>query len=66
MVVMDPAIDDIMRDILYDPQTSGGLLICIKASDVAPLISDLHKNQIVAADIGAILLDRSENIRVVP
>jgi len=66
MVVMDPAIDDIMRDILYDPQTSGGLLICIKASDAASLISDLHKKQIVAADIGAILLDGSEKIRVVP
>jgi len=66
MVVMDPAIDDIMRDILYDPQTSGGLLICIKASDAASLISDLHKKKIVAADIGAILLDGSEKIRVVP
>jgi len=41
-------------------------LICIKASDAASLISDLHKKQIVAADIGAILLDGSEKIRVVP
>lgn len=66
MVEMDPAIDDVMRDVLYDPQTSGGLLICIKAGDAASLISDLEKKQIAAADIGTILADDSEKIRVVP
>jgi len=66
MVIMDPAIDDVMRDILYDPQTSGGLLICVEAGDVASMIRDMHQQQIVAADIGTILPEPSEKIRIVP
>ncbi len=41
-------------DILYDPQTSGGLLACVPASSAAALLDRLHKSGIDAVDIGEV------------
>lgn len=42
----DPAIDLALMDIMFDPQTSGGLLISVKESDAQALLGDLlhHTN----------------------
>jgi len=50
--------DDVPEDIrtlLYDPQTAGGLLIAVAASDAERLASDLHSSGISAAEIGEVV-----------
>ena len=44
-----------IRTLLYDPQTAGGLLIAVAASDVERLVSDLSSSGISAADVGEVL-----------
>ena len=45
-----------MLDILFDPQTSGGLLIAVPASDAEPLIKRMRQEGIVeAAIIGEVI-----------
>jgi selenide,water dikinase len=41
--------------LLYDPQTSGGLLISIAPSDTAALLEELHSASVVAVTIGRVL-----------
>jgi len=56
MVDMGPGIDPLLRDIMYDPQTSGGLLICVAGDSAAELVSALHEKGIgQAAIIGEVL-----------
>ena len=50
--------DDVPEDIrtlLYDPQTAGGLLIAVAASDAGRLAADLQSSGINAAEIGEVL-----------
>jgi selenide,water dikinase len=42
-VEMDPKISDLLVDILYDPQTSGGLLISMPSGEAAKLVAALKK-----------------------
>lgn len=39
--IFDPSVDEIRRDVLFDPQTSGGLLIAVDKSHSADLLKDL-------------------------
>ncbi|MBN1547251.1 MAG: selenide, water dikinase SelD [Syntrophaceae bacterium] len=41
-VVIDPACPDWMMDILFDPQTSGGLLIVLGADEAEVLLRNMH------------------------
>jgi selenide, water dikinase len=53
------------RDVLYDPQTSGGLLIGVSARQAAALVSELHASGIdAAAEIGEVLSGPEERIWV--
>lgn len=57
-VVEDAAnarITDAVRMLLYDPQTSGGLLISIDADIAASLVQELRAAAYPAADIGAVI-----------
>ncbi len=45
-------VDLALQDLLYDPQTSGGLLIAIGEEHVERLASQLHSRGISAQDIG--------------
>jgi selenide,water dikinase len=45
-------VDDTLLDGLYDPQTSGGLLIAIGARRLAPLMAALQRRRIWAAPVG--------------
>ncbi len=50
--------DDVPEDVrtlLYDPQTAGGLLIAVAASDGERLLSELLSSGIGAADIGEVV-----------
>lgn len=42
-VEMDPKISDLLVDILYDPQTSGGLLISMPSGEAEKLVAALKK-----------------------
>ncbi|MFT5699976.1 MAG: selenide,water dikinase [Desulforhopalus sp.] len=42
MVVIPQGFDPVLRDILFDPQTSGGLLIGCRKQDVDALLKRLH------------------------
>jgi selenide,water dikinase len=53
------------QDVLFDPQTSGGLLICVSAGDAPEIIAALKEGGISAsADIGEVLEDPQEKIWV--
>ena len=41
MIDFGPSVDPIMQDILFDPQTSGGLLICVAREEAEPLLNAL-------------------------
>jgi len=44
-----------VRNLMYDPQTSGGLLLSIGAADAAPLLEALRARDIIAQEIGAVI-----------
>jgi selenide,water dikinase len=48
----DVNIDPITRTLLFDPQTSGGLLISVAVEDAAALIGELRQAGYCAANIG--------------
>jgi selenide, water dikinase len=66
MVTFADTVDRARQDVLFDPQTSGGLLICVSAAHAAGIIAALQDSGIGdAADIGEILDGPQEKIWVV-
>jgi selenide,water dikinase len=66
IVTIEPSVNRGVRDVLFDPQTSGGLLICTPADRVDALMGDLHKNGATgSAVIGRILSGPDEQIHVI-
>jgi len=51
MVDFAPTIDSILGDLLFDPQTSGGLLISVSSTDAQTLLEDLRCSGIKDASI---------------
>jgi selenide,water dikinase len=65
MVDMDKSITDFSQDILYDPQTSGGLLIAVPRAKAPRLLKTLHAKGVKeAALIGEVVEDKRGRIRV--
>lgn len=65
MVLTEPGFDPVMRDILYDPQTSGGLLVGCLEKDVETLLQRLHDRGVEeAACVGYVSEDRANTIRL--
>ncbi len=65
MVEFAPSVDRITQDVLFDPQTSGGLLICVDSESADDLLLDLKEKGIKdAAVIGEVLADPKERILV--
>jgi selenide,water dikinase len=59
------SVDQTVRDILFDPQTSGGLLISVAAADAGPLLAELKAAGIdAAARIGEVVAGPEEIIQV--
>lgn len=65
MVEFSSSVDIFTQDILFDPQTSGGLLICVEKSSAELLLKDLHQKGVTdAAIIGEVLSSPKEKIIV--
>jgi selenide,water dikinase len=65
MVDFGPSVDPILRDVLFDPQTSGGLLISVKRDSAQALLRALRKKGIhEAAVIGEVVSEPKERIVV--
>jgi len=65
MTRFSPQTSLVMRDLLFDPQTSGGLLICCAFSQAGALLSELHGQGLSScAIIGKVIDDSSEKIFV--
>jgi len=58
-------VDLPLCDLLYDPQTSGGLLFALGSSDVANLLNDLKKSGVAASCVGEFIDGSSGTIEVV-
>ena len=65
MVEIDPQVPTYLVDILFDPQTSGGLLISVPGSEARPLLQMMHEHGIPeAAIIGEIVAEPKGKIIV--
>jgi selenide,water dikinase len=62
---MSPSVDRNLADVLYDPQTSGGLLICVDQEDTDKLLKDLKAQGVDhAAAIGEVVSEPQGKIVV--
>ena len=60
-----PSVDRLTQDVLFDPQTSGGLLICVDGEKADSLLHDLKKKGVEkAAVIGEVISGTGETIVV--
>lgn len=65
-VEVDKSIDSSLEDILYDPQTSGGLLVSVKSEFADELVKDMKKNgSIEAKIIGSVMEKGDKYINVI-
>ncbi len=65
MVNFDPTMGRLLQDVLFDPQTSGGLLICVDRDRADDLLAELKKNGInEAAIIGDVVSEPEGKIVV--
>lgn len=59
-----PSIPEDVHNLLYDPQTSGGLLIAVSRDDSARLVESLRANQVPAKEIGEVVEKTKPLLRV--
>jgi selenide,water dikinase len=65
MVDFAPSVDRLVQDVLFDPQTSGGLLICVDRKNADELLEKLkEKGMDNAAIIGDVATEPKERIVV--
>jgi selenide,water dikinase len=65
MVNFAPSVDRLVQDVLFDPQTSGGLLICVDRENADELLEKLkEKGMDSAAIIGDVATEPKERIIV--
>jgi selenide,water dikinase len=61
MVAFAPAIDAVMQDVLFDPQTSGGLLISVAGAQSEQLVTALRQAGVKAAvTIGEVVAEEEK------
>jgi selenide,water dikinase len=66
MVDISPSVPGYLADILFDPQTSGGLLISVSRDKVAGLLKNLHRAGIAEATIiGEVVAKPKQKIAVI-
>jgi selenide,water dikinase len=53
-VILDSGISRAMSRVLFDPQTSGGLLISLPPTQAVELVEELHQAEVTAAVIGEV------------
>ncbi|MCK4466836.1 MAG: selenide, water dikinase SelD, partial [Desulfobacterales bacterium] len=65
IVDISPSVKQVVMDILYDPQTSGGLLICVERENAGDLVNELKEKGIDdVAVIGEVLSEPKGKIVV--
>jgi len=65
MVDFAPTVNRILQDVLFDPQTSGGLLICVAPERAADLLNALKAKGVEdAAMVGEVIAEPKERIKV--
>jgi selenide, water dikinase len=65
MVDIDKKVPQYLQDILFDPQTSGGLLIAVPKAKASRLLKRLHEEGVTeAAIIGGVVAEPKGRIRV--
>ena len=66
MLSFDAAVPRALQDVLFDPQTSGGLLMSVAEAQAGSLVSALQNGGVAdAAQVGAVTGDPEEQIVVV-
>jgi selenide,water dikinase len=65
VVEMAGAVPAEVAGLLYDPQTSGGLLISIEPADTEALLTELHAAGVLAVRIGRVLERTAAGISVI-
>jgi len=58
-------VDPILLDLLYDPQTSGGLLIAVGAAAVEQLLAELQNAGVPAVRVGRVVSAASARVVVI-
>jgi len=58
MVAIDRSVPQFLADILFDPQTSGGLLISVPKLKVSQLLDSLHKEGVAEATVIGEVVDK--------
>jgi len=65
MVDFASSVDRVLQDVLFDPQTSGGLLICVAPESAEALLKALKTKGIRnAAMVGEVIAEPKERIKV--
>jgi selenide, water dikinase len=65
MVEIDPSVPRPLADVVFDPQTSGGLLIALTEDEAKALLERMHREGVPdAAIIGEVVADRPAGILV--
>jgi selenide,water dikinase len=54
-VEFDPGIPEDVRDLLFDPQTSGGLLLSLALQHATRLLESLRSNGVDAHEVGRVI-----------
>ncbi len=57
-------IPEEVRNLLYDPQTSGGLLLAVNAKEAAALLDTLRENGVAAQEVGEVVEKTKPLLRV--
>lgn len=63
-VEFDPQVPQEVRNLLFDPQTSGGLLLVVSEKDAAALVKQLGKRGVPAREVGEVVGKTHPLIRV--
>ena len=63
-VVFSSSVPQEYRDLLFDPQTSGGLLISIAAEAVPPALAALERHGVTANRVGSVIEKRTPLLHV--
>jgi selenide,water dikinase len=63
-IEFDPAVRDVYRDLLFDPQTSGGLLVAVGEASAKSLVQSLESKGLRPATIGSVRARANARIQV--